>query len=114
DAEAARATQFETLTAAALADFAASGVDAAVVEAGLGGRLDATNVLDAEVVVLTNVALEHTEILGETREAIAAEKLAVVSPGPVVVLGEPEWEAIARANGAARVELVAGSNLALA
>ena len=61
---AAGATQFEVITAAALAEFAARGVDAAVVEAGLGGRLDATNVLDARVVVLTNVALEHTEVLG--------------------------------------------------
>ena len=59
------ATQFEALTAAALAEFAAAGVDAAVVEAGLGGRLDATNVLDAPVVVLTNVALEHTDVLGD-------------------------------------------------
>jgi dihydrofolate synthase / folylpolyglutamate synthase len=108
------ATQFEVLTAAALAEFAAQEVDVAVVEAGLGGRHDATNVLDARVVVLTNVSLEHTEVLGETRDAIAAEKLAVVSPGAVVVLGEPEWEAAARANGAARVELVSGSNLALA
>jgi dihydrofolate synthase / folylpolyglutamate synthase len=85
------ATQFEVLTAAALAEFAAAGVDAAVVEAGLGGRWDATNVLDARVVVLTNVALEHTEVLGDTREAIAREKLAVSGPGAVVVLGEPEW-----------------------
>src|SRR5581483_7097200 len=84
------------------------------VEAGLGGRLDATNVLDAGVVVLTNVALEHTEVLGTTREAIAAEKLAVAVPGAIVVLGEPEWEDAARARGAARVELVSGSNLALA
>jgi dihydrofolate synthase/folylpolyglutamate synthase len=111
---AAGATQFEVLTAAALAEFGAQAVDVAVVEAGLGGRHDATNVLDARVVVLTNVSLEHTEVLGETREAIAAEKLAVVSPGAVVVLGEPEWEAPARANGAARVDVVAASNLALA
>ncbi|HSB38159.1 MAG TPA: Mur ligase family protein [Gaiellaceae bacterium] len=97
------ATQFEALTAAALAEFAAAAVDAAVVEAGLGGRLDATNVLDAEVVALTNVALDHTEVLGETREAIAAEKLAVVAPGATVVLGEPEWEPLARAHGAGRV-----------
>jgi dihydrofolate synthase/folylpolyglutamate synthase len=90
-AEALGATQFETLTAAALAEFAAERVDAAVVEAGLGGRLDATNVLDAPVVHLTNVALEHTDVLGETREAIAREKLAVASPRAVVVLGEPEW-----------------------
>ena len=62
---AAGATQFEVLTAAALAEFAAREVDVAVVEAGLGGRLDATNVLDAPVVVLTNVALEHTDVLGD-------------------------------------------------
>ena len=55
-----------------------SGLDAAVVEAGLGGRLDATNVLDAPVVLLTNVGLEHTDVLGDTREQIAREKLAVV------------------------------------
>jgi dihydrofolate synthase/folylpolyglutamate synthase len=90
-AEAVGATQFETLTAAALALFAAEGVDAAVVEAGLGGRLDATNVLDAPVVHLTNVSLEHTDVLGDTREAIAREKLAVVRPGSAAVLGEPEW-----------------------
>jgi dihydrofolate synthase/folylpolyglutamate synthase len=111
---AAGATQFEVLTAAALAEFAARGVDVAVIEAGLGGRHDATNVLAAGVVVLTNVALEHTEVLGETREAIAAEKLAVVTAGAVVVLAEPEWEAAARAAGAGRIELVSRSNVALA
>jgi dihydrofolate synthase / folylpolyglutamate synthase len=108
------ATQFEVLTAAALAEFAARDVDVAVVEAGLGGRHDATNALDAHVVVLTNVALEHTRLLGDTREAIAAEKLAVVSPGATVVLGEPEWADEARAAGAARVELPGSSNLGLA
>ena len=96
------ATQFEVLTATALAEFAAREVDVAVVEAGLGGRHDATNVLQAPVVVLTNIALDHTQVLGETRDAIAAEKLAVVTPGAAVILGEPEWEALARANGAAR------------
>jgi len=91
------ATQFETLTAAALAQFAADGVDAAVVEAGLGGRLDATNVLDARVVHLTNVGLEHTDVLGDRREQIAREKLAVARPHATVVLGEPEWrELVAR------------------
>lgn len=108
------ATQFETLTAAALLAFAEANVDAAVVEAGLGGRHDATNVLDSRVVVLTNVALDHMEVLGSTREAIAAEKLAVVRAGCTVVLGEPEWEALARANGAARVVVAGPSNLALA
>jgi dihydrofolate synthase / folylpolyglutamate synthase len=102
-AERLAATQFEVLTAAALAEFAASGTDVAVVEAGLGGRLDATNVLDAHIVVLTNVALDHTDVLGETREAIAAEKLAVVPSGATVVLGEAEWEADARAAGARRI-----------
>src|SRR5215210_2201054 len=102
-AERLAATQFEVLTAAAFAAFAAARVDVAVVEAGLGGRLDATNVLDAEVVALTNVALDHTDVLGDTREAIAAEKLAVVSPGATVVLGEPEWEPHTRAREAARI-----------
>ncbi|HSX21715.1 MAG TPA: Mur ligase family protein, partial [Gaiellaceae bacterium] len=72
-AEARGATQFEAVTAAALLAFAEVGVDAAVVEAGLGGRHDATNVLQSRVVVLTNISLEHTEVLGDTREAIAAE-----------------------------------------
>ena len=75
-AEKIGATQFELLSAAALAAFAAAEVDVAVVEAGLGGRYDATNVLRSPVQVLTNVSLEHTDVLGTTREAIAAEKLA--------------------------------------
>jgi len=113
-AERAGATQFEALTAAALTDFADQGVDAAVVEAGLGGRLDATNVLRAPVVVLTNVGLEHTQQLGETREEIAAEKLAVVQEGAAVVLCEPEWDPLARSSGAATTVLTGRSNLALA
>jgi dihydrofolate synthase/folylpolyglutamate synthase len=116
EAEAIEATQFEALTAAAFAEFAAAGVEVAVVEAGLGGRHDATNVLDATTVVLTNVALEHTEVLGHTREEIAAEKLAVVRPdaGALVVLGEPEWAEAARAAGASGVTVVAGSSRVLA
>jgi dihydrofolate synthase / folylpolyglutamate synthase len=102
-AERSGATQFEVLTTAALAEFAAAGVEVAVVEAGLGGRLDATNVLEAEVVALTNIALDHTDVLGETREAIADEKLAVIAPGSTVVLGEPEWASRACARGAAQV-----------
>jgi dihydrofolate synthase/folylpolyglutamate synthase len=108
------ATQFEVVTAAALVAFADARVDVAVVEAGLGGRHDATNVLRTRVVVLTNVALEHTDVLGDTREAIAAEKLAVVQPGCTVVLGDVEWEALAYANGANAVVLAGSSNLALA
>jgi dihydrofolate synthase/folylpolyglutamate synthase len=113
-AEAVGATQFEALTAAAFVTFAESGVDVAVVEAGVGGRHDATNVVRAPVVVLTNVALDHTEVLGQTREAIADEKLAVLAPGAVAVLGEPEWEAAARRLGAAGVVVAGRSNTALA
>jgi dihydrofolate synthase/folylpolyglutamate synthase len=113
-AEAVGATQFEALTAAALVTFAEAGVDVAVVEAGLGGRHDATNVLRTRVVVLTSVALDHMDVLGETREAIAAEKLAVVQPGCTVVLGEPEWRELAEENGAAEIVVTGRSNLALA
>jgi len=113
-ADAVAATQFEALTAAALLAFAAAEVDVAVVEAGLGGRHDATNVLATRVVVLTSVALDHMDVLGDTREAIAAEKLAVVQPGCTVVLSEPEWRELATENGAAVVVVTARSNLALA
>jgi dihydrofolate synthase/folylpolyglutamate synthase len=85
------ATQFEVLTAAAFAEFAAEDVDVAVVEAGLGGRHDATNVIDAPVVLLTNVGLDHVEVLGGTREAIAREKLAVVGDNATVVLPDDEF-----------------------
>ncbi len=88
DAERLAATQFETITAAALAAFADAKVDGAVVEAGLGGRLDATNVLRSRVVLLTNVSPEHTEVLGETVEEIAREKLAVAHPNSIVVLSD--------------------------
>lgn len=80
-------TQFELLTAAALSEFAERHVDVAVVEAGLGGRLDATNVLDAPVVVLTSVGLEHTRWLGDTETAIAREKLAVLTERATLVCG---------------------------
>ena len=85
-AERLGSTQFEIVTAAALAAFAEADVDVAVVEAGLGGRLDATNVLRTRVVLLTSVGLEHTAVLGDTLEAIAREKLAVAPADGVVVL----------------------------
>ena len=91
DAEAVGATQFEAVTAAAFADFAVRGAAVAAVEAGLGGRHDATNTIDARVVLLTNVGLEHTDVLGSTREAIAAEKLAVAGPGSTVILPDDEF-----------------------
>ena len=82
-----RVTQFEALTAAAYSELARQGVEVAVVEAGLGGRWDATNVIPSEVAVLTNVGLEHTRWLGPTVRDIAREKLAVVRPGSALVLG---------------------------
>jgi dihydrofolate synthase / folylpolyglutamate synthase len=81
-------TQFELLTAAAFAHLAGEGVEVAVVEAGLGGRYDATSVLAAPVMVLTNVGLEHTRWLGPTVRDIAEEKLAALGHGARLVLGE--------------------------
>ncbi len=98
EAESQGATQFETICAAAFVEFAAREVDVAVVEAGLGGRLDATNVLRSHVVLLTSVGLDHTDVLGETREEIAAEKLAVVQEGTIAVLPDGEFAALAGPN----------------
>jgi len=97
-----RVTQFEVLTAAAFDELARRGVEVAVVEAGLGGRHDATGVLRAPVVALTNVGLEHTRWLGPTVADIAREKLAVVGPDAALILGEAtaEVERLARATGA--------------
>jgi dihydrofolate synthase/folylpolyglutamate synthase len=97
-----RVTQFELVTAAAFAELARRGVEVAVVEAGLGGRHDATNVLAAPVCVLTSVGLEHTRWLGPTVRDIAREKLAVVPADGTLVLGDvpPEAEAEARATRA--------------
>jgi dihydrofolate synthase/folylpolyglutamate synthase len=80
-------TQFEADTAAAFVALAAAGVEAGVIEAGLGGRLDATNVLPSTVTVLTSIGLEHTEWLGETETEIAAEKLAVLRDHTRLVVG---------------------------
>ncbi|MGH2856522.1 MAG: bifunctional folylpolyglutamate synthase/dihydrofolate synthase [Solirubrobacteraceae bacterium] len=80
-------TQFEALTAAAYSELARRGVQVAVIEAGLGGRFDATNVIPSRVQVLTSVGLEHTRWLGPTLADIAAEKLDVVQPGATLVLG---------------------------
>ena len=85
-------TQFEVLTAAAFVALQAAGAEVAAIEAGLGGRYDATNVLAAPVVALTNVGVDHVEQLGGTREAIAAEKLAVLAPGADLVAGSVDAE----------------------
>jgi dihydrofolate synthase / folylpolyglutamate synthase len=86
-------TQFEALTAAAYHELARRGVEVAVIEAGLGGRYDATNVIPSRVQVLTNVGLEHTRWLGPTVTDIAGEKLAVVRDHAVLVTGELDREA---------------------
>ena len=96
-------TQFEADTAAAFVALAAAGVEVGVIEAGLGGRLDATNVLPSRVTALTSVGLEHTEYLGETELEIAAEKLAVLRDHTTLVLGpvSREVEELARRTAAA-------------
>ena len=87
-------TQFEALTAAAYHELARSGIEVAVIEAGLGGRYDATNVIPSKVQVLTNVGLEHTRWLGPTVTDIAEEKLAVVRDHATLVVGELVPEAL--------------------
>jgi dihydrofolate synthase / folylpolyglutamate synthase len=100
-----RVTQFEALTAAAYTELAAAGVEVAVIEAGLGGRYDATNVIPSKVQALTNVGLEHTRWLGPTVADIAAEKLDVVRSGATLVIGpdlHPDALALARETAQAR------------
>jgi dihydrofolate synthase/folylpolyglutamate synthase len=98
-------TQFEALTAAAYSELARHRVEVAVLEAGLGGRYDATNVIPSKVQVLTSVGLEHTRWLGPTLTDIAGEKLAVVKDGATLVLGaglDPEVERVAERVAAER------------
>ncbi|MGH2909548.1 MAG: bifunctional folylpolyglutamate synthase/dihydrofolate synthase, partial [Solirubrobacteraceae bacterium] len=98
-------TQFEALTAAAYSEMARRQVDTAVIEAGLGGRFDATNVIPSRVQVLTSVGLEHTRWLGPTITDIAGEKLDVVQPETTLVLGarlHPDAVAVAEAVAAER------------
>ena len=86
----ARPSRFELLTGAALRWFADEAVDAAVIEVGLGGTWDATNVVEANVAVLTNISYDHTEVLGPTLEGIARDKAGIIKPGSTVVIGETE------------------------
>lgn len=104
-----RITQFEAATAVAFVALARAEVELGVIEAGLGGRLDATNVLDSAATALVSVGLDHTQWLGETQLEIAAEKLAVLRPGTKLVVGplEPEVLELARRTAAERgAELV--------
>jgi len=83
-------TYFEHTTLAALSLATQVGVDVAILEVGLGGRLDAVNVVDADVAVITSIGIDHSEFLGETREQIAVEKAGVARAGRPLIVGEPD------------------------
>src|SRR5437868_7491965 len=83
-------TVFEILTAAAFRWFADIAIDVGVIEVGLGGRWDATNIAEGQVAVVTNVELDHAEVIGPARADIAAEKAGIVKPGATLVLGETD------------------------
>ncbi len=85
-----RPSYFEAVTAAAFRWFADIAIDVAVIEVGLLGRWDATNVCDAQVAVITNIAVDHTEYAGPTKRHIAVEKAGIIKPGSAVVIGETE------------------------
>jgi dihydrofolate synthase/folylpolyglutamate synthase len=88
-------TTFEVITCLAFAWFAEQGVEWAVVEVGLGGRLDATNILDPDVTVITPISYDHVAILGDTLAQIAAEKAGIIKPGVPVVSAPQPGEALA-------------------
>ena len=87
---------FELMTAMAFLQFARKSCDVSVIEVGLGGRLDATTIVTPEVAVITSIAMDHCEILGDTLGQIAAEKAGIIKPGRPVVVGRvpPEAEAV--------------------
>ena len=85
-----RPSFFEIMTAAMFRWFADEAVDVAVIEVGMLGRWDATNVINSDVAVITNIALDHTEYAGPTVEHIATEKAGIIKPSSIVVLGETD------------------------
>lgn len=97
-----RPTRFELLTAAGLSWFADDAVDAMVIEVGLGGTWDSTNVLHGDVAVLTNFSYDHTDVLGPTLEGIAEDKAGIIEAGSSVIVGEtrPDLVAIVEAQAA--------------
>lgn len=111
-------TFFEATTAMAFELFAGAEVDIAVIETGLGGRLDATNVVQPLVAGVTGIAIDHTEWLGETREAIAPEKAGIYKAGVPAIVGEPDaairelLASEARRRGATPVRIVAAEGRA--
>lgn len=110
-------TFFEVGTALALWHFAREGVEVAVIETGLGGRLDATNAVQSHVAAITRIGLDHTAILGSTLEAIAAEKAGIFKPAALSVIGRQPEEAlevlVAAAERTGRRPFVAGRDFAL-
>ena len=90
-----RLTTFELLTALGFAHFSSKGVDFQVLEVGLGGRLDATNVIEPEVCIITSISLDHRDALGDSLAEIAAEKVGIIKPGCVVVTS-PQPDEVAR------------------
>jgi dihydrofolate synthase/folylpolyglutamate synthase len=99
-----RPSFFEFMTAMAFLQFARKRCDCSVIEVGLGGRLDATNIVEPEVCVVTSIGLDHCDMLGSSLEAIAAEKAGIIKPGRPVVIGRmpPEAEATVRQVAASR------------
>lgn len=89
-----RPTYFEAVTAAAFRWFADVAVDVAVIEVGMLGRWDATNIVDAQVAVVTNIALDHTEFAGPTTQDIAREKAGIIKPGSAAIIGETETDLV--------------------
>ena len=104
-------TTFEIMTVLALLHFAQQGVDWVVLEVGLGGRLDATNVVVPAVSVITPISLEHTALLGDTLDLIAREKAGIIKPGVPVVVAPQHVEALAAIEEVAARQ---GSRLVLA
>lgn len=105
-------TYFELVTAAALRGFAAAAVDLAILEVGMGGRLDATNVVEPELSIITEVGLDHERHLGASRAEIAAEKAGILRPGKQAIVGCSHPEAMAAVRRAAMsvgAELVDGT-----
>ena len=103
-------TYFEIATVLALMEFVAAGVDLAIVEVGLGGRLDATNVVDGRVGLITSIGLDHGAELGVTFGAVAREKAGIMKAGMTVLAGRVASEALAELEAAA---VTAGARLRL-
>jgi dihydrofolate synthase/folylpolyglutamate synthase len=107
-------TFFEFITAVAFEYFRDKGIDIAVVEVGLGGRLDSTNVLKPEISIITNVSLEHTDILGNTIEEITEEKAGIIKPRGTVIMGSDDVKVIEKLTNICRernARLLTGSEI---